>query len=59
MKIERKINQNKTDISYGKDSDARWIKKGKRSHYSYKVFASVDEQARIYSNCLYRISISL
>lgn len=31
-------------ISYGKDTDARWIKKGKKSHYGYKVFASVDDE---------------
>lgn len=33
-----------TDISYGKDKDAKWIKKGKKSHYGYKVFASVDDK---------------
>ena len=32
------------DISYGKDSDAKWIKKGKKSHYGYKVFTSVDDK---------------
>lgn len=32
-----------SDISYGKDNDAKWIKKGKKSHYGYKVFASVDD----------------
>ncbi|APA82383.1 IS5 family transposase [Francisella tularensis] len=32
------------DISYGKDTDARWIKKGSKSHYGYKVFASVDNK---------------
>lgn len=31
------------DISYGKDTNARWIKKGSKNHYSYKVFASVDD----------------
>lgn len=31
------------DISYGKDNDARWIKKGNKSHYGYKVFTSVDD----------------
>ncbi|KFJ66628.1 IS5 family transposase [Francisella tularensis] len=32
------------NISYGKDTDARWIKKGSKSHYGYKVFASVDNK---------------
>ncbi|MGQ4005928.1 transposase [Francisellaceae bacterium CB300] len=32
------------DMSYGKDSNARWIKKGNISHYGYKVFASVDDE---------------
>ena len=32
------------DVSYGKDTNARWIKKGKKSHYGYKVFASVDDE---------------
>jgi IS5 family transposase len=32
------------NISYGKDKDARWIKKGNRSHYGYKVFTSVDDE---------------
>ncbi|MBK2359631.1 transposase, partial [Francisella tularensis] len=32
------------NISYGKDTDARWIKKGSKSHYGYKVFASVDDK---------------
>jgi len=32
------------DLSYGKDADAKWIKKGKKSHYGYKVFASVDDE---------------
>jgi len=41
---DRAENQSATsDISYGKDSDAKWIKKGKKSHYGYKVFASVDD----------------
>ena len=31
------------DISYGKDTNARWIKKGSKNHYGYKVFASVDD----------------
>jgi len=30
------------DISYGKDTSARWIKKGNKSHYGYKIFTSVD-----------------
>ncbi|MBK2356803.1 IS5 family transposase [Francisella hispaniensis] len=33
-----------SNLSYGKDADARWIKKGKKSHYGYKVFASVDDE---------------
>lgn len=42
---DRKEDQStKPDISYGKDTDARWIKKGKKSHYGYKVFASVDDE---------------
>lgn len=32
------------NLSYGKDADAKWIKKGKKSHYGYKVFASVDDE---------------
>lgn len=32
------------DVSYGKDTNARWIKKGKKSHYGYKVFSSVDDE---------------
>ena len=42
---DRKEDQStKHDISYGKDTNARWIKKGKKSHYGYKVFASVDDE---------------
>jgi IS5 family transposase len=39
-------NEDKTftpDISYGKDNNTRWIKKGSKNHYGYKVFASVDD----------------
>ncbi|WP_224732675.1 IS5 family transposase [Francisella sp. SYW-9] len=32
------------DISYGKDKNAKWIKKGNKSHYGYKVFTSVDDE---------------
>ena len=32
------------DISYGKNIDAKWIKKGKKSYYGYKVFASVNDE---------------
>lgn len=42
---DRKEDQStKPDISYGKDNNARWIKKGNKSHYVYKVFASVDDE---------------
>ena len=42
---DRKEDQTSTpDISYRKDVDARWIKKGNKSHYGYKVFASVDDK---------------
>ena len=32
------------DISYGKGVYAKRINKGKKSHYGYKVFASVDDE---------------
>ena len=42
---DRNENENENpDISYGKDTDAKWIKKVKKSHYGYKVFASVDDE---------------
>lgn len=34
----------KLDTCYGKDIDAKWIKKGRKSHYGYKVFVSVDDE---------------
>lgn len=34
----------KTKIAYGKDADAQWLKKGRKSHYGYKVFTSVDDK---------------
>lgn len=30
------------DISYAKDPDARWLKKGKKSYFGYKGFVAVD-----------------
>ena len=33
----------KPNILCGKDTNVRWIKKGKKSYYGYKVFASVDD----------------
>lgn len=34
----------KTKIAYGKDTDAQWLKKGRKSHYGYKIFTSVDDE---------------
>ena len=31
-------------IAYGKDTDAQWLKKGRKSHYGYKIFTSVDDE---------------
>nr|WP_252988852.1 IS5 family transposase [Francisella noatunensis] len=39
----KELDTETTDISYSKDTDARWIKKGRKSHFGYKVFASVDD----------------
>ena len=37
-------NHNDTNISYSKDKDARWIKKGKKSQFGYKLFTGVDDK---------------
>ena len=41
--LDKKENLN-VKIEESKDPDARWVKKGKKFHFGYKGFASVDEE---------------
>jgi len=46
INIENDREEKGTEITIeeSKDPDARWLKKGKKSHFGYKVFAVVDEK---------------
>lgn len=35
--------ESKDDLSFSKDNEARWLKKGKKYHFGYKAFVTVDE----------------
>jgi IS5 family transposase len=40
---ERTAFEAKGDIAFSKDKEARWLKKGKKYHFGYKAFVTVDE----------------
>ncbi len=40
------------EIEYSKDPDARWLKKGKRYHFEYKVFVTTDSEMKNLENAL-------
>ncbi len=39
---ENEVNTDNVELEYSIDEDARWLKKGKKSYYGYKVFMATD-----------------
>ena len=42
--VPEERNSGKNNISYAKDPDARWLKKGKKCYFGYKGFVTTDEE---------------
>jgi IS5 family transposase len=46
-KVLQPLDEQTTVLQYSADSDARWLKKGKKSHFGYRAFTRCDEEGFI------------